>query len=146
MNFFPKNPQFFEWFSELANKVKACGNLLAGLDLGSPSVAEEAKKARELELQADELRQKLVQAADKTFITPIDREDIHALARKLDDIADRIENVVSAVSLYKIQEPIKAYADTVTIIQRAVTSLDSLVGHLKNAAKKAPEIQRLMIE
>lgn len=144
MNLFPKNPQFFDLFEELALLVKSCGEHLMQIKNGSSDAWGHAPQVRALELKADELYHRLIHEADSTFITPIDREDIHALSRNLDDLSDLIEDLVSKIALYKVKEGSEDFNRLTTLIHQAATSIHQLMGLLKHPQKNTHEIKRLI--
>ena len=72
---------------------------------GEASVAAVADQIKRLEHECDEISHEILRGIDRTFITPIDREDIHQLAVRLDDVIDLIDGTVRRVSLFLIDEP-----------------------------------------
>ncbi len=105
-----------------------------------------AKKARHLELKADSLCHTLKQEANSTFITPIDREDIHALARNLDDIIDRIEDIFACLFVYKIQTTTGDFKIIATTINKATAAVYALISLLKHRDRKIKDIKRIIVD
>jgi predicted phosphate transport protein (TIGR00153 family) len=111
-----------------------------------PPVADKAFEIKEVEHQCDFLTHEIIQRLNKTFVTPIDREDIHELARTLDDVMDAIDNSAALIPLYRI-EKIRGGARELTrvIVQQcdeirvAVEALEQRKGVLERAI----EINRL---
>ena len=64
-----------------------------------------ADQVKRLEHECDEISHEILRGIDRTFITPIDREDIHQLAVRLDDVIDLIDGTVRRLSLFKIEKP-----------------------------------------
>jgi predicted phosphate transport protein (TIGR00153 family) len=94
---------------------------------------EYAKKAKEIEHDADRKVHAIVDAINKTFITPFDREDIYMLATNLDDIVDRIESVIKTAYLYNIKKEIPVLKkftsliiDGADTIERMMTCLEKM--------------------
>ena len=99
---------------------------------------ESANLVRNLEREADELRRILIEELDKTFVTPIDREDIFALSRAIDDIIDYANTTVDEMEIYGVKgdEHIK---EMVNILRKAARELDEGVKILKDYPKIASE-------
>jgi len=146
MNFFPKNPKFFDLFEELASIVESSGKLLKKIKITSTPLIFFPKKARQLEHQADSICHRIYHEADSTFITPIDREDIHLLAQNLDNIIDLIENLISNIILYKVDKEPLEFKQFTIIISKTTKKIDLLVSYLKNRAKNIPEMKKVIIE
>ena len=90
--FLPKQEEFYELFVEVARRTREAADLVKELLTGKPERAKYcADQIKRLENEADEITHEVVRRLDRTFITPIDREDIHLLASDLDDVMDRIE-------------------------------------------------------
>lgn len=107
-----------------------------------------AQKIRKLELHADAICHKLSTEAERTFITPIDREDIHTLAQNLDEIIDQIEEVASKIVLYnglaKDSGKLKAFSklihDTMGVIQKLIVSLKHRDKHIRDMKRYIQDI------
>jgi hypothetical protein len=99
---------------------------------------EKANLVRNIEREADELRRILIEELDKTFVTPIDREDIFALSRAIDDIIDYANTTVDEMEIYGVKgdEHIK---EMVNILRKAARELDEGVKILKDYPKIASE-------
>ena len=146
MNFFPKSTNLFDRFDELAAIVKQCGDIPPKIKNGSVDSEKYAKQARKLELKADTIYQILIQEAESVFITPIDRDDIHVLAKNLDDITDLIEDVVFSMSIYKIKKSSKEYLAITTSLREITLKVSLLVQCLKKGNKRIKEMRSLITE
>jgi predicted phosphate transport protein (TIGR00153 family) len=105
----PKNENFFEFFDRAALNILEGARLLDELIEDAGDVEERAKLIKDLEHVGDTITHETVKMLNKTFVTPIDREDIHALISALDDVMDIIESVAIKIRLYKIREfPLEA--------------------------------------
>jgi len=128
--------RFFDILSSQAAKT------LEGLDalwnFAENGTKENANLVRDVERQADELRRILIEELDSTFITPIDREDIYALSRAIDDVVDYANTTVDEMEIYDVKgdEHIK---DMVNILRKAARELDDAVKILKDYPKIASE-------
>ena len=137
-----KNPfsngenRFFELlFRQSSKTVEGLEALFAFAEDGT---REKANSVRNLEREADELRRILIEELDKTFVTPIDREDIFSLSRAIDDIIDYANTTVDEMEIYGVKgdEHIK---EMINILRKAVRELDEAVKILKSYPKIASE-------
>ena len=99
---------------------------------------ENADPVRNIEREADELRRILIEELDKTFVTPLDREDIYALSRAIDDVVDYANSTVDEMEIYEVKgdEHIK---EMVNILRKAARELNDAVKILKDYPKIASE-------
>jgi len=128
----PKEEKFFDLFDELANKIEEGGELF--LDMVEHYEYSEPKivKLKELENEADVITHKTYEKMHKTFLTPLDREDIYALVNKMDSILDMIEASAARMSLYKVKVPAKEIIDQAKILNKAIKKVKYIVHAMKN--------------
>ncbi len=107
MRLFPKAIDFFEIFDRAALNLTKAASLLVSLMENFHNVETIAKEIYEVEQEGDILTHDIMKKLNKTFITPIDREDLHALASSLDDVVDLIWASVDRLTVFKIKEPTK---------------------------------------
>ena len=107
MRLFPKAIDFFEIFDRAALNLTKAAALLVSLMENFHNVETIAKEIYEVEQEGDILTHDIMKKLNKTFITPIDREDLHALASSLDDVVDLIWASVDRLTVFKIKEPTK---------------------------------------
>jgi uncharacterized protein len=132
MKFFPKNKEFFKLFEKQGENFLKAAEILKDTMENFSHLKENAVKMKDLEHQADEIEHEVVDIMNKTFITPIDREDIYRLNHTLDDIIDLIENAFGASSIYQIE---KLGPNTKKMMQLAVKTcyeINGVLGCLKN--------------
>jgi len=146
MQFFPKTPKFFDAFEKLADQIQLAGVTITQVKVGTSSVTMCAKKLRELELTADEICHQISNQVNATFIPPIDREDIQALARNLDTIIDLIENSGSLLELYRIKTSNQWFTSYCKLLKQATTTTAELVRQLRFGNKKINKMRQLSIE
>ncbi|MBI5646952.1 MAG: DUF47 family protein [Ignavibacteriae bacterium] len=100
----PKHYEFFDFFDEhIALTITVCNELLDATSKDA-NLAQKANTIKELEHRLDDITHRCTDALHRTFITPIERTDIHALIKRLDDVADNINNAVSRMVLYEVVE------------------------------------------
>ncbi len=142
----PRNEDFYAMFITMAAQLRVGGGLLEEMLALDPAIWDKAEEIKEVEHKCDTLTHQIIQRLNTTFVTPIDREDIHALAKSLDDVMDMIDASAKLVRLYKIG-PIRygarelAHVVSVSIdqVRLALEALEKRTG----VAQRAVEINRL---
>ncbi|MBI4957421.1 MAG: DUF47 domain-containing protein [Myxococcales bacterium] len=129
----PKEPGFFDFFEQHADKCLEGARLLRELLEAGEEGENYARQIKRVEHEGDKITHRTVEALHKTFITPIDREDIHRLITKMDDILDFIDAAAQRLVLYEIKvttpESIELgdiLVHTCELVKEAVTGLRSL--------------------
>jgi len=100
----PREEKFYDDFKMMADQLKHGARLLEQMIATDPPLAEKEYEIKEVEHQCDFLTHEIIQRLNRTFVTPIDREDIHAMARTLDDVIDEIDNAAHLIPLYRIEK------------------------------------------
>jgi len=134
----PKEEKFFELFKQQVEKVKEGVEALQDLVDNYTDVEKKYLKIRKIEHDGDNITHTIFSKLKTSFITPIDREDIHELASGLDDILDCIEGVASRLNYFKIKNTTPELKKLVNIIDEAVHQIYQAVGHLEKL--KHPEV------
>jgi len=132
MRMIPKEEKFFDLFDELVNKIEEGGELF--LDVVEHYEYSEPKivRLKELEHEADVITHKTYEKMHKTFLTPIDREDIYALVNKMDSILDMIEASAARMSLYKVKVPAKEIIEQSKILNKSIKKVKHIVHSMRN--------------
>ena len=104
MNLFPKSTNFFELFDRLALCIVETSKVLIKLSANIKKNKLLIKKAWQIEMEADKICHLIDHKTHVNFITPIDREDIYDLARRMDNIVDYSENLIPNMVLYRINK------------------------------------------
>lgn len=138
----PREEQFFKDFVELATHVRSGARALCQMiDVDPPSV-ESTAAIKELEHICDKATRSIIDRLNRTFVTPLDREDIHALATSLDDVMDGIDAAAAVIKLYRIihirpgaRRLAEIIADSVDLIHEAFIALAQHDGVLELAAR-----------
>lgn len=107
MALFPKEIDFFEIFDRASLNIAKAAEMLVALMENFDNIEQRAKEIYEVEQDGDILTHEIMKKLNKTFITPIDREDLHALACSLDDVLDLIWGAVDRISVFRITESTK---------------------------------------
>lgn len=130
MKFFPKSVDFFEIFDRAALNLTKCSLHLVTLMENIENMSVHAKEIYELEQEGDILTHEVMKKLNKTFLTPIDREDLHALASRLDDVLDLIWGAVDRMTVFKITKSTneavllsKSLLEIAEVIHKAIQKL-----------------------
>ena len=123
----PRERRFFDLFDETtAHLTKAAQKFLDMVTVFDNLTA----RSREMKFEeeaCDDLVRKIIEALDQTFITPIDREDIHRLATSLDDILDNMEETAHRLQVFRIERPTPEAVDLARIVYDCCTHLQQAV-------------------
>ena len=142
----PREEKFFTDFQALADELKAGSRLLEQMLEPPHPLWDKADEIKEVEHKCDFLTHGIIQRLNRTFVTPLDREDIHALARSLDDVMDSIDAAATLVRLYRLDTVrfgARELAQIITASTHQVRlALDALEKH-KGILGHAVEINRL---
>src|SRR3972149_3600269 len=144
MKFFPKEIDFFEIFDRAALNVTKAADLLVSLMENFDNLEARAKEIYEVEQDGDMLTHDIMKKLNRTFITPIDREDIHALASRMDDILDLVWGGVDRMIVFKITEPTKEAVELAKDLHRTTEVLQKTIKELR--AKNYSHVQENCIE
>jgi predicted phosphate transport protein (TIGR00153 family) len=149
MRLLPREEEFFDLFVEVARRCNEAAGHLRDVFAGPAerwSYCIEAIKR--LEHEADQITHEVVNRLDRTFITPIDREDIHRLASDLDDVIDRIDGTARRVQIFKLKDPPDGVVQLTEVIQRIIAVMGDAVAKLRddNQAVIALSIQTKKLE
>jgi hypothetical protein len=98
----PREEKFFSDFQALADQLRLGARFLEEMLAPDHPVWDKAEEIKEVEHKCDFLTHEIIQRLNRTFVTPLDREDIHALARSLDDVMDAIDASAALVRLYRL--------------------------------------------
>jgi uncharacterized protein len=127
----PKSPEFFQMFAVLASRTTAAARLLHTLFEEPGRIAELTSAIKDLEHQADVLTHDVIELIDTSFITPIDREDIHLLASRLDDVIDLIDGTARRAQMFRIHDVKPAAIELAAILVRASEAVEGAVTSVK---------------
>src|SRR5918992_1449872 len=127
----PRDRHFFDLFEEAGGNIQRAAGLLEELLNEYPERNELAREILICEQEGDRITHDIIQRLNQTFVTPIDREDIYALASGLDDIVDWIEEVADFFSLYRIEAPMSQAQQQAHILHRACKQVAQAIPRLR---------------
>lgn len=145
----PKDDKFFNFFERDVDNLLAAAKVFTELMSNSMSREERAQKIKrieELEHKGDEMTHLIYSNLGSTFITPFDREDIHELASKLDDILDYIQGAATRIVLYRVDAISPEQERLAVMIHDSVVELHKaipLLRDLKNVANIRESLVRI---
>ncbi|MFZ5822777.1 MAG: DUF47 domain-containing protein [Bacillota bacterium] len=136
-NFLPRDEQYFVLFEQAARNITESALVLKDLVENFTDVEEKAARIRAFEERGDEITFQIISRLGKSFITPIEREDIFSIARELDDIVDLIDASASRLATYAIDKPTDAAREFVDLIVQGSQELEKVLSllHRKNVGQ-----------
>ena len=129
--FAPKEREFFDLFEEAGANIQRAAELLERMLDRWPDHGELARDVVVCEQEGDRITHDIIQRLNQTFVTPIDREDIYALASALDDIVDFIEEVADFLGLYRIEAPMEQAQRLAHVLHEACRQICAAMPRLR---------------
>jgi len=127
----PRDRRFFDLFEEAAGNILRAAELLDQMLADYPEKRHLARDLLICEQEGDRITHDIIHRLNETFVTPIDREDIYALASALDDIVDFIEEVGDYLGLYKIEAPMERAQDLARVLVQSARQIAAAVPRLR---------------
>ena len=143
----PREEEFFDLFVEVARRSHEAAGHLVGLFTNHDKAFYHAEQIKRLEHECDQFTHEVVNRLDRTFITPIDREDIYKLAGDLDDVIDVIDGVARRAQIFRTGPAPEGVKQLAAVIEKAVFALQGGVEQLKKrgdvmaASKEAKRLE-----
>ncbi len=144
--FIPREERFFDDFVALAEQIRKGAGLLEEMLAPERPIWDKADEIKEVEHKCDFITHEVIQRLHRTFVTPLDREDIHTLARTLDDVMDAIDASAAVVRLYQIDRvrpDARELAHLVALSAEQVVIAMKALERRHGVAEPAVEINRL---
>jgi predicted phosphate transport protein (TIGR00153 family) len=129
--FAPKEREFFDLFEEAGANIVRASELLERMLEEWPDRGELARDVRDCEHEGDRITHDIIHRLNQTFVTPIDREDIYALASALDDIVDFIEEVSDFLGLYRIEATMDKAIEMGRILHQSARAIAGAIPRLR---------------
>jgi predicted phosphate transport protein (TIGR00153 family) len=142
----PRDTKFFDMFAEMAGNITEGATLLKAILSDLQNVEVRVQQLKDLEHKGDDMTHSILVKLNSTFITPFDREDIHALASAMDDVLDYVYAAGERLVMYKIRTAPAAASELAGVILRQAEQLSKAVGMLEkhdNVLDICVEINRL---
>jgi predicted phosphate transport protein (TIGR00153 family) len=145
----PRNYRFYDLFEQSSHNLVTAAELLADLLEHFENVEMKTARMKDFEHDADSITHNIYRQVHQTFVTPLDREDIAALAQRMDDVMDFMEGAATAMRVYEIAQPLPAARALADIIRLQCVQLDRAISTLRHSRKlkrileQCTEINRL---
>jgi predicted phosphate transport protein (TIGR00153 family) len=133
----PRDEGFFTLFNQLAAKMKTSSELLQKMFSSPHELRRYVAEIKTVEHEADAVVHELATRLDRSFITPLDREDIYKLAQELDNVVDLIDGTARRAAMFDIREPRPAALRMADILREAVNELEESVRQVKERSSVA---------
>ncbi|TDU25658.1 hypothetical protein DFR24_4103 [Panacagrimonas perspica] len=128
----PREGRFFSYFDEHAEQIVLGAEQLTALMRSVGELEERKRNIENIEHRADKVTQQTMQLLHHTFITPMDRDDIHQLITRMDDILDLMEDVSQCMFLYDIREVTDAAVELADLCLTSAQKVKAAVSELNN--------------
>ena len=144
--FTPRDRVYFELFEEAGQNILTAADLLDKMLSNFPDSKDLAREILDCEHEGDRIIHDIIDRLNHTFVTPIDREDILALASALDDVVDYTEEVADYLGLYKIEAPMDQSITLARVLRSAAKQIAEAITQLRDfrdISRFTVEIHRL---
>jgi predicted phosphate transport protein (TIGR00153 family) len=142
----PKDDLFFDNCEHICQKMVEAAEALKVMISEWKSLDMHAGKIKSLETESDEFVHQTVEHLHKTFVTPLDRQDILRLSSRLDDIVDLIEATSTRIRLYKPRTRCPEVVELAEVVLQSTYQVRGLVGMLRQMKKKVPQMKAASME
>lgn len=142
----PREEKFFADFISLADRIVSGATLLERMLASDPPNWDTALQIKQVENECDSLTHNIIQRLNRTFVTPIDREDIHTLAKSLDDVMDAIDAAAAVTRRYRMASLRYGARELASLTWQSTMQVKVAVEALerrKGVAQVAMEVNRL---
>ena len=129
--FMPREREFYDLFEEAAANIVKAAAMLEEMIESWPEKSELTREILLAEQEGDRITHDIISKLNSTFVTPIDREDIIALASGLDDVLDFTEEVADFLGLYRIEAPMDQALELAEVLVKSCEQLYALLQHLR---------------
>jgi uncharacterized protein len=137
----PSDEAFYQYISELTAIVRESADLLFEAMNEPANVEELFTKVDVLEKDADKITDKIISRLNDTFITPLDREDIYALAQKIDDVIDGVQGIAERMTLYNAGAASAGAIELTALVVKSARQLEKACSYLPDMKKKRLKLE-----
>jgi predicted phosphate transport protein (TIGR00153 family) len=142
----PREEKFFTDFVTLADRIVSGAALLDQMLSSDPPAWDTALQIRQIEHECDALTHEIIQRLNRTFVTPFDREDIHALAKSLDDVMDALDAAATVVRRFRLSGVRYGARELASLCLQSATKMRGAVDaleHRRGVHECAVDVNRL---
>jgi uncharacterized protein len=130
--FFPREFNFFDLFEEQVGYAVEAAKCFKEIAAGGKIDGQAVARMKDIEHKGDEAAHKIIDQLNKTFITPFDREDIHRLAKELDDVIDMANTIINRMAVYKLHGVNKNLIQFSSVIIDSVSALERAIKGMRD--------------
>jgi predicted phosphate transport protein (TIGR00153 family) len=134
-SFIPRDMEFYDLFEQETANLVIAAEKLVDLFNNYENVEAKAKELKDLEHRGDVITHEIIARVHRTFVTPIDREDITLLAHSLDDVMDFIEAAGRTAFLYRVAQPTQRARELASIVAKLTVKLNEVMPQLRHHDK-----------
>jgi uncharacterized protein Yka (UPF0111/DUF47 family) len=127
----PRDEKFFPMFNDVARLLCECADLVARIFADPSQLNALAVEVKDREHQADQITHDVIVRIDRSFVTPLDREDIHLLTSRLDDVIDLLDGTVRRCQMFHITSAPPYAAQLADVLKRAANRIETAVRSMK---------------
>jgi len=138
----PRETSFFDFFEKHAALTVEGAKEFQALVTTEVNITAKAKRIKEIEHETDVITHHCVEALHKTFITPIERGDIHSLITKMDDIMDYVEAASERIALYEIKSMTPEVKELADVLVRASVEVQTALSGLRDMKNATAVMQK----
>jgi predicted phosphate transport protein (TIGR00153 family) len=139
----PREERFFDEFVALSEQIRGGARTLKQMLSGPAPDMARAEQIKEIEHSCDRATRAIIDRLNRTFVTPLDREDIHAMASQLDDVMDAIDATAAVIRLYKIAAVRPGTLRLVEIIIESTDHMTHALGALEHRGDRRDQVLEL---
>lgn len=152
----PREMKFFDMFDEVATILTRAAEKFAQMVGQFDRLAERSYEIRQEEHACDDVVARIIKSLDRSFVTPFDREDIHTLATRLDDVLDNMEETAHRFEVFRIEKPTSEAVVLARIVQdccnnlagairlcRTMSQVEQIQAHLREIGRLENEADRI---
>jgi predicted phosphate transport protein (TIGR00153 family) len=126
----PREESFYELYVQHGKLVAQAAELLRQIVENFEDVPSKASRLHDIEHEADEVTHEIMRRLNTTFVTPLDREDIHKLATTLDDVVDHMDAAADLLVLHNIEKPLPEMRSQAQLLVQASQITEEAMGRL----------------
>ncbi|WP_310568588.1 DUF47 family protein [Gemmatimonas sp.] len=145
MKLFSPDEEFFNSFRQLAERIGHAAVLIGQLFDTPRESARIAAEIKKLETDGDEIVRQINQRIDTSFVTPLDREDIHMIAKRLNNVIDSISGVARRVVMFRVTESRSGAKEMSSVIVRAAVEIQNSIGDINKRPKMLEHSRHMKI-
>ena len=139
----PRDVKFFDLLVADGENLLAAARELRALMDSYDDVPGRIARIQALEHAGDEIGDEIEERLEDAFITPIDREDIHELARRMDDVVDRIQETAEAMQIYDVKAPTEESQRLAAILEEQAVELDAAFRKFESMTGLSEHVRRV---